>query len=122
MGRRVGYKHSEETKAKIRASREGRRHREETKEKISASLYEASIKKHTLSKELTFTYGKVKKGDLKVWISKYKNELDSYDDVLSSRKIYNINRAHELSCGEYIEILFGHSITPELLLMYKQSK
>jgi hypothetical protein len=122
MTRKAGFKHSEETKEKIRASRKGKTHNRETKEKISASLYEASRKKHTLSKELTFTYGRAKKGELKAWISKHKNELNSYGDVLSSRKIYNINKVYEVPCGEYIEVLFGHSVTPELLLMYKQSK
>lgn len=120
-GRPLGYKLNEATKMAIRQSKIGQKHSQETKDKISRSLLIYFRKKHPLSAEMMNSYcnynGGLNEG-LANWFDEVREFIDSSEDILTYRAMYNIER-QELSVGIDIENV-SHNITPELLVMFKQ--
>jgi len=119
-GRPIGFKLSEASKRAISEAKKGQRHKEATKDKISKSLQNYFRKKNPLSEELVHTYCRVSNDEMCEWMCEVSEELDEIRDVLTSKAMYNKLRI-EISYGNNIEEIFSHSITPELLLMYKQA-
>lgn len=120
-GRPIGYKLSEASKRAISESKKGQRHKESTKVKISKTLQNYFRSKNPLSEEIINTYCRINDDDTCEWVFKATEELDSFRDILTQRILRNKLRI-EMCYGNNIEELFSHSITPELLLMYKQEK
>lgn len=120
-GRPIGYKLSEASKRSISESKKGQRHKESTKVKISKTLQNYFRSKNPLSEEIINTYCRINDDDTCEWLFKASEELDSFRDILTQRILRNKLRI-EMCYGNNIEELFSHSITPELLLMYKQEK
>ena len=118
-GRPLGFRLSEGSKRAISQSKLGQRHRKDTKDKISNSLIMYFRMKHPLSEEIINKYCRVSNDVLCKWVIESQEALNFSTSILTDRSIRNKNRI-ELSCGTNIE-LFGHSITPELLLMFKES-
>lgn len=118
-GRPLGFKLSEESKKKISESKEGQRHKEETKAKISRSLYIYFRHKNPLSEEIIDRYCKYgNDDDLCDWVISVKDELDKINDVVTDRVLRNRGRT-EMTYGHNIE-RFGHSLTPEFILLFKE--
>ena len=118
-GRPLGFKLSEATKRSISESKKGQRHKESTKNKISKALRNYFRRKHPLSGDIEYTYRRVTTSEIKRWLCDVSSELNDFRDVLSIRSMYNTLRM-EVLYGDNIEEVFGHSITPELLLMAKE--
>jgi len=113
-GRKKGYVMSQESRDKISESRSGFRHTIETKEKIAKSLRTYFRKKNTLSNELSRMYPKCRE-----WINKNKEALDSSDcKTLSQMRSDSYT---EYPAGELIEYIAIDYVTPELLVLYKES-
>ena len=118
-GRPLGFKLSEESKKKISESKEGQRHKEETKAKISRSLYIYFRNRNPLSEEIINKYCKYNEDDdLCDWVFSVKDKLDKINDVITDRALYNRGRT-EITYGHNIEG-FGHSFTPEFILLFKE--
>ena len=118
-GRPLGYKLSEETKTAIRCSKVGQKHSQETKDKISKSLLRYFRKKNPLSVEMENSYGNYDEdGYLLEWIEEMREFIDSSEDILTYRSVYNMAR-YEHSTSVDVESI-SHEVTPELLLMFKQ--
>lgn len=118
-GRPIGFKLSEASKRAISEAKKGQKHKESTKDKISRSLQNYFRKKNPLSEELVHTYCRVSDDEMCQWMCNVSEELDEARDVLTSKAMYNKLRI-EISYGNNIEEIFSHSLTPELLLMFKQ--
>lgn len=118
-GRPLGFRLSESSKRAISQSKLGQRHRKDTKDKISNSLIMYFRMKHPLSEEIINKYCRASNDTLCKWVTEIQDELNFSVSVLTDRSMRNKNRI-ELSCGSNIE-LFGHQLTPELLLMFKES-
>jgi hypothetical protein len=118
-GRPIGFRLSEASKRAISESKKGQRHKESTKDKIARSLKTYFRKKYPLSKELFRTYNNMEDLDATEWIQDVREDIDDIHDVLTQRMIFSRLRI-EISCGDNIEELLSHSITPELLLMIKE--
>lgn len=118
-GRPIGFKLSEASKRAISEAKKGQRHKESTKDKISKSLQNYFRRKNPLSEELINTYCRINDDEMCQWICDVSEDLDEARDILTSKAMYNKLRI-EISYGDNIEEIFSHSITPELLLMFKQ--
>ena len=118
-GRPIGYKLSEASKRAISEAKRGQRHKEATKNKISKSLKNYFRKKHPLSDEIANNYCRMSDDNLCNWLYDVSDELDDCVDVLTQRALYNKLKI-EISYGTNIEDIFSHSVTPEVLLMYKE--
>jgi hypothetical protein len=118
-GRPIGFKLSEASKHAISEAKKGQKHKEATKNKISRSLQNYFRRKDPLSQEIINTYCRIIDDDMCEWVLNVEEELDDIRDVLTFKSLQNKLRI-EISYGENIEEMFGHSLTPELLLMYKQ--
>ena len=117
-GRPLGFRLSEDSKRSISQSKIGQRHRNSTKDKISNSLLMYFRRKNPLSEEIINKYCYASDDLLCCWVNEVQDDLDSSMDILTERALRNRNRI-EISCGHNIDI-FGHSITPELLLLFKE--
>jgi hypothetical protein len=117
-GRPVGFKLSQESKDAISESKEGQTHTQETKDKISRSLILYFRRLHPLSDEIANKYCRIDDDITCGWVNRVREELDDLDDVMTSRTMRSTRRT-ELSCGNNIEY-FGHNITPEVLLLFKE--
>lgn len=120
-GRPIGFKLSEASKRAISEAKKGQKHKESTKVKISRTLREYFRSKNPLSDEIINTYCRVNDDDICDWMYNVTDELDSYRDILTQRILKNKLNI-ELSYGDNIEKMFSHSITPELLIMYKEER
>lgn len=118
-GRPLGFRLSEGSKRAISQSKLGQKHRKDTKDKISNSLIMYFRMKHPLSEEIINKYCRATNDTLCKWVTEVQDELNLSMSILTDRSMRNRNRI-ELSCGANIE-LFGHQLTPELLLMFKES-
>lgn len=118
-GRPIGFKLSEASKRAISEAKKGQRHKNSTKDKISRSLQNYFRKKNPWSEELVNTYCRVGNDELCEWMYNVSDDLDNFRDVLTIKALYNKLRI-EVSYGNNIEEIFSHSMTPELLLMFKQ--
>jgi len=117
-GRPVGFKLSEESRKAISKSKTGQTHTQETKDKISRSLIIYFRRKHPLSEEIINKYCRANDDELCNWVKDVSDRLDNLNDVMTDKSMYSSRRI-ELSCGNNIEY-FGHRLTPELLLLYKE--
>ena len=120
-GRPIGFKLSEASKRAISEAKKGQKHKESTKVKISRTLREYFRSKNPLSDEIINTYCRVNDDSICDWMYNVTDELDSYRDILTQRILKNKLNI-ELSYGDNIEKMFSHSITPELLIMYKEER
>lgn len=118
-GRPIGFKLSEASKRAISEAKKGQKHKESTKTKISRTLREYFRSKNPLSEEIINTYCRINDDEICEWMYNATDEIDSYRDVLTQR-ILNNKLNIEMSYGNNIEKMFSHSVTPELLMMYKQ--
>ena len=120
-GRPIGFRLSQASKRAISESKKGQKQKESTKNKISRSLQNYFRKKNPLSAELINTYCRTVDDDdiMYKWLCDLSYEIDELRDVLTQRVMFNKLRI-EISYGHNIEEIFSHSITPELLLMFKQ--
>jgi len=118
-GRPIGFKLSEASKRAISESKKGQKHKNSTKDKISRSLHNYFRNKNPWSEELVNTYCRTGDDNLCEWMCDASEDLDSFRDILTIKALYN--KLHiEISYGNNIEEIFSHSLTPELLLMFKQ--
>jgi len=122
-GRPFGYRLSEASKRAISESKKGQKHKQETRDKISKSLLIYFRKLNPLSEEIRNIYcrnedGEIENEDLNAWVDTIKDELDSYDDVMTSKSMRNYTKI-ELNSSKDIEY-YSHNITPELLLLFKE--
>lgn len=117
-GRPKGFRLSEESKLAISKSKEGQTHTQKTKDKISRSLIIYFRKKNPLSEEIEKRYCKTDNDALYGWVQDVRKDLDDLEDVLTERSMRNKRRI-EISCGNNIEY-FGHNITPEIILLFKE--
>lgn len=120
-GRPLGFKLSEASKRAISEAKKGQKHREVTKAKISRTLSGYFRSKNPLSDEIINTYCRINDDKTCEWLYNAIDELDSYRDILTNRILRNRSNI-EMSYGNNIENMFSHSITPELLVMYKQER
>ena len=118
-GRPIGFRLSQASKRAISESKKGQKHKESTKNKISRSLQNYFRKKNPMSAELLNTYCRTPDDAMYKWVCDIASEIDEFRDILTQRAMFNKLRV-EISYGHNIEEIFSHSITPELLLMYKQ--
>lgn len=117
-GRPLGFKLSENSKRSISQSKLGQHHRDSTKDKISHSLIMYFRRKNPLSEEIINNYCRVGDDKLCDWMNEIQEDLDATMDILTERSLRNKTRT-EMTCGHNIEH-FGHAITPELLLLFKE--
>ncbi len=118
-GRPKGFKLSEESKIAISKSKEGQTHTQETKDKISRSLIIYFKKKNPLSDEIEKRYCAYNEDEATFeWIDCVREKIDEIEDVLTEKSMRNKRRI-EISCGNNIEY-FGHNITPEIILLFKE--
>jgi len=117
-GRPRGYKLSEESKHKIRLKRLGTHHTLETRNKISRSLKAYFRRRDSLSKSIKDEYLYIS-DEAVDWIIDNKDEIDSTENVMSMRRLNNLQQL-ELYFGSEIEDLFGHQMTPEFLILVKE--
>jgi hypothetical protein len=119
VGRPLGFKLSDGSKKAISESKKGQRHKEETKAKISRSLYIYFRQRNPLSEEIINKYCKFGEDEeLCDWIFSVRDELDKINDVITDRVLRNRGRT-EVTYGHNIEC-FGHSFTPEFILLFKE--
>ena len=116
-GRPIGFKLSEESKKAISEAKIGQRHSQETRDKISKSLILYFKKLHPLSEEIENRYCSMDK-DLYAWAKSVRTELNEITDVMTIRSM-RITRRTEMNCGNNIEY-FGHSLTPEVIILFKE--
>lgn len=117
-GRPLGFRLSEGSKRSISQSKLGQKHKNSTKDKISHSLLMYFRRKNPLSEEIINRYCYVNDDLMCCWINEVQDDLDASTDILTER-ILRTRARIEILCGNNIEI-FGHSITPELLLLFKE--
>ena len=117
-GRPTGFRLSEESKKAISDSKKGQRHTQETKDKISRSLILYFRKINPLSDEIEKRYCRMDDDETCDWVHEVKDDLNSLNDVLTDRSMRNTRRI-ELTCGNYIEF-FGHEMTPEVIILFKE--
>lgn len=123
IGRPLGFKLSSESKKAISESKKGQKHKEETKVKISRSLHIYFRRRNPLSIEMLNTYCGFDEDDREAddifeWINKAKDDIDSFEDVLTDKVIRNKCKV-EVTCGGTIEY-FSHNINPELIFLAKE--
>jgi len=117
-GRPLGFRLSESSKRSISQSKFGQKHKNITKDKISHSLIMYFRRKNPLSEEIINRYGRVGDDALCYWLNEIQDDLNSSMDILTERSLRNKTKI-EITCGHNIEF-FGHSITPELLVLFKE--
>ena len=118
-GRPLGFRLSENSKRSISQSKLGQKHKNTTKDKISQSLIMYFRRKNPLSDEIINRYCNGDDDDfLYSWMEDVQDDLNSSMDILTERSLRNKTKV-EISCGHNIEF-FGHSITPELLVLFKE--
>ncbi len=122
-GRPLGFKLSEESKIAISMSKTGQRHSKSTKDKISRSLILYFRRLNPLSKELLGYYSKRSEEnsqweDGMKWVDSVKDEIDLSEGVLTLRDLRNRFRMEDGSSRDIDS--FGHNVTPELLLLFKE--
>lgn len=117
-GRPLGFRLSESSKRAISQSKFGQKHKNVTKDKISSSLIMYFRRKNPLSEEIINRYCRAGDDDLCFWINEIQDDLNSSMDILTERSLRNKTKI-EITCGNTIEF-FGHSITPELLVLFKE--
>ena len=117
-GRPLGFRLSDNSKRAISQAKLGQRHREDTKDKISHSLIMYFRAKNPLSEEIINRYCRISNDTLCGWITEIQDELNFSMDILTDRSMRNKTKI-ELNCGGNIDF-FGHSITPELLVLFKE--
>jgi len=122
-GRPLGFRLSEESKIAISLSKIGHHHSKSTKDKISRSLLLYFRRLNPLSKELLNYYKKrCEEGQQWEegvdWVNTVKDDIDMSESILTLRDLRNKAKIEDKT-GRDIEA-FGHSITPELLLMFKE--
>ena len=119
VGRPLGFKLSNGSKKAISEAKRGQQHKEETKAKISRSLHIYFRQKNPLSEEIINNYCKSEEDDdLYEWIFSVRDELDKINDVITDKVFRNKGRT-EVTYGHDIEC-FGHSFTPEFILLFKE--
>lgn len=119
-GRPIGFKLSDASKHAISESKRGQRHKESTKIKISRSLQNYFRRKNPLSEEIINTYCRSDDDFICGWFYDAVEDIDDSGDVLTTRTIFNKAKI-EISYGQNIEELFSHSLTPETLLILKET-
>jgi hypothetical protein len=117
-GRPLGFRLSEASKRAISMSKTGQHHRPETRDKISKSLILYFRRKNPISEEMANRYCNVMDDELCDWIQDVGEELDSSQDIITEKAMRNKCKI-EITCGGNIEY-FSHSITPELLILFKE--
>lgn len=117
-GRPIGFRLSEESKKAISDSKKGQKHTQETKDKISRSLILYFRKLNPFSDEIEKRYCRMDDDEACDWVHEVRNDLNSLNDVMTDRAMRNTRRI-ELTCGNYIEF-FGHEMTPETILLFKE--
>lgn len=117
-GRPTGFRLSEESRKAISDSKRGQRHTQETKDKISRSLIIYFKKLNPLSDEIEKRYCKMDDFETCDWVQGARDDLNNLDDVRTDRSMRNTRRI-ELTCGHYIEF-FGHEVTPEVIVLFKE--
>jgi len=117
-GRPVGFRLSKESKRAISESKKGQTHSQETKDKISRSLILYFRRINPLSEEIEKRYCRADDDAACGWVQDVRKDLDNLTDVMTDRSIRNTRRI-ELTCGNYIEF-FGHELTPEVILLFKE--
>lgn len=117
-GRPLGYRLSEETKDKIRQKRLGSSHSQETRNKISKSLLAYFKKKNALSVSMEVEYGDFPEEAVD-WIYENSEDINASEDVVPEKKLSSMKQL-EICLGSDIEFLFGHSTTPEFLILLKE--
>lgn len=116
-GRPQGYKLSEESKNKIRASRFGTHHSEETKDRISRSLMKYFKERDPLSESMRNDYRNFPK-KVNNWILDNKKEIDKTEYVMTEKKMFFLGQL-EICAGPDIDN-FSHEATPEFLILLKE--
>lgn len=117
-GRPLGLKLSEETKDKIRNKRIGRPHTEETKDKIADSMNKHFKSRDLLTESLAYDY-RFSTEEAICWIDANEEEINKCEEVLTNKRISYTNQI-EQPVGVNIDQLFGHSMTPEFILLLKE--
>lgn len=117
-GRPMGFKLTQESKDAISESKMGQSHTQRTKDKISRSLMIYFKRKNPLSDEIENIYCRLNDDTVYDWVESVKDELNDLDDVKTSKSMRN-TRKMELTCGNNIEY-FGHTLTPEVILLFKE--
>lgn len=118
-GRPYGHRLSENTKDKIRQKRIGTHHSPETRIKISKALTDFFKRQGSVSTDMMRDYEDFE--DLVSWIEENSEYLDDEDHAIVTERRLSSFRQLEVSLGKTeIEQLFGHSATPEFLLMLKE--
>jgi len=117
-GRPIGYKLSEESKRAISEAKKGQFHRQETKDKISKSLIVYFRNKNPVSVEMIKYYSRLNKGEACEWLGNSREHIDCCDELVTEKTLRNKQKI-EITCGANIE-LFSHSLTPELLVLFKE--
>jgi hypothetical protein len=118
-GRPYGHRLSEKTKDKIRQKRIGMHHSPETRTKISKALSDFFKKQGSVSTDMLRDYEDFE--ELVSWIEENSEYLDDEDNIIVTERRLSSFRQLEVSLGKNeIEQLFGHSATPEFLLLLKE--
>jgi len=117
-GRPLGFKLSDESKDKIRQKRLGTTHTIETKDKISESLAKYFKDRDLLTTSLENDYRFANK-EVQEWINTHDDVLNSCSEVLTNKRLGYVTKI-EYPVGSNIDSFFGHSITPEFILMLKE--
>jgi hypothetical protein len=118
-GRPYGHRLSEKTKDKIRQKRTGTHHSPETRIKISKALTDFFKRQGSVSTDMLRDYEDFE--ELVSWIEENSEYLDDEDHAIVTERRLSSFRQLEVSLGKTeIEQLFGHSATPEFLLMLKE--
>lgn len=115
-GRPIGFRLSDESKTAISLSKIGQKHSKSTKDKISRSLILYFKRLNPLSDEL-YEYYKNYEDEVK-WVRESADDIDLSEDILTIRDMRNRFKKED-NFGKDIES-FGHTLTPELLLLFKE--
>lgn len=117
-GRPLGHRLSEETKDKIRNKRLGTHHSKETKDKISKSLIRYFRSRDSLASCIEHEYSYISE-EAAAWIYDNRDALNDTDCIITEKRLSYLKQL-ELCLGNDLENFFGHSSTPEFLLILKE--
>jgi len=119
-GRPLGHKLSDKTKEKIRIKRLGTRHSQETKNKISKSLSRFFKGKKSFADCLAEEYIYISE-DATKWIFENDEDIDDADlnNIITNKKINSLRQV-EIALGMDVDQFFGHNANPEFLLLLKE--
>jgi hypothetical protein len=118
-GRPVGYRLDDSTKDKIRKKRLGTRHSNETKNKISKSLSEFFRSKESLADSISEEYVDFAE-EITEWIEDNRDDINESCDLIMTTKRLSSMRSLEICLGFEIEQLFGHNANPEFFMLLKE--